>query len=141
MGLDAKRAGGLVFSLRRQIPQQSAGMREGLRRTALSLVAFSKTLAIIGLEHLGQWVTRIARTFDTKMFACNQNPAQKTATSAGAPRVDKLTLLSEADVVALHLVLAERAHGIVMSGNLARTKPTVYLVNISRDPLVDETAH
>ncbi len=50
------------------------------------------------------------------------------------------TLLRESDYLTLHLVLSERSRGIVGAAELAQMKPTAWLVNTSRGPLVDEAA-
>ena len=62
------------------------------------------------------------------------------AQAAGVRRVEKEALLREADWVTLHLVLSERTTGIIGREELAMMKPTAWLVNTSRGPLVDEIA-
>ena len=57
-----------------------------------------------------------------------------------ATLVDKETLFKEADIVSVHLVLSDRSRGLVGASELALMKPTAYLVNISRGPIVDEKA-
>lgn len=54
--------------------------------------------------------------------------------------VDKDTLLRTADVISVHLVLSERTHKLVGARELALMKPTAYLVNTSRGPIIDEEA-
>src|SRR5262249_25769915 len=54
--------------------------------------------------------------------------------------VSKERLLREADVVTIHMPLSERSRGLLGAGDLAVMKPTAYLVNTSRGPIVDETA-
>ena len=57
-----------------------------------------------------------------------------------ATLVDKETLFRESDIVSVHLVLSERSRGLVGVEELEMMKPTAYLVNISRGPIVDEKA-
>lgn len=62
------------------------------------------------------------------------------AEGCDATLVDKETLFKEADIVSVHLVLSDRSRGLVGAAELALMKPTAYLVNISRGPIVDEMA-
>jgi phosphoglycerate dehydrogenase-like enzyme len=57
-----------------------------------------------------------------------------------ATLVDKQTLFKNADILSVHLVLSDRSRGIVAAPELALMKPTAFLVNISRGPIVDEKA-
>ena len=49
-------------------------------------------------------------------------------------------LFAEADVISVHYVLSERSRGLVSAADIARMKPTAYLINTSRGPIVDENA-
>ncbi len=69
-----------------------------------------------------------------------QNLTRETAEDAGAKLVDKESLLRRADFLTLHLILSGRTTGIVCAADLAPMKPTAWLVNTSRGPLVDEAA-
>ncbi len=59
---------------------------------------------------------------------------------AGATLVDKGALLSQADIVTIHLVLGDRSRGLIGPAELARMKPDAVLINTSRGPIVDEKA-
>ena len=54
--------------------------------------------------------------------------------------MDKETLFRDSDIVSIHLVLSDRTRGLVGAPELALMKPSSYLVNISRGPIVDEAA-
>ena len=54
--------------------------------------------------------------------------------------ISKDELLARADVVTIHLVLGERTRGLVGARELALMRPTAFLVNTSRGPIVDERA-
>ena len=58
----------------------------------------------------------------------------------GATLVDKDELLARSDVVSIHLVLGDRTRGLLGARELGLMKPTAYLVNTSRGPIVDEAA-
>ena len=74
------------------------------------------------------------------MIAWSQNLQAGHAASLGVEAVGKEELFARADVVTVHLKLSERSRGLVRAAELAAMKPTAYLVNTSRGPIVDETA-
>jgi phosphoglycerate dehydrogenase-like enzyme len=73
-------------------------------------------------------------------IAWSQNLTGERALECGAVRVVKDELFERADFLTIHLVLSERTRGIVGAPQLARMKPTAYVVNTSRGPIVDNTA-
>jgi phosphoglycerate dehydrogenase-like enzyme len=75
-----------------------------------------------------------------RVVAWSQNLTEEAAAEAGATRVDKDELFRVSDVVTLHVVLSERTRGVVGARELGLMKPTAYLVNTSRGPLIDEAA-
>ena len=74
------------------------------------------------------------------MLAWSQNLTSERAGKVGAELVSRETLLRESDVVTIHLVLGDRTHGLLRAGELALMKPSAYLINTSRGPIVDEEA-
>src|SRR5260221_5873602 len=72
--------------------------------------------------------------------AWSQSIAAERAAAAGARFVDKEALFAGADIVSIHLVLGERTRALVKADDLARMKPSAFLVNTSRGPIVDERA-
>jgi phosphoglycerate dehydrogenase-like enzyme len=74
------------------------------------------------------------------VIAWSQNLTEETALVAGVTRVAKEELLCKSDWVTLHLVLSDRSRGIIGRDGLNMMKPTAWLVNTSRGPLVDEDA-
>jgi phosphoglycerate dehydrogenase-like enzyme len=74
------------------------------------------------------------------VIAWSQNLKADDAAAIGVRAVSKEELLATADVVTIHLVLSDRSRGTIGVKELATMKPTAYLVNTSRGPLVDESA-
>jgi phosphoglycerate dehydrogenase-like enzyme len=74
------------------------------------------------------------------VIAWSQNLTVDKAAAAGATLVSKEELFRQSDIVTVHLVLSPRSRGIVGAAELALMKPTAYLVNTSRGPLIDESA-
>ena len=131
---------GLILSLMRRIPEQERALREGRWQVALGSTLEGKTLGVIGLGNLGSRVAKLGAAFGMQVIAWSQNLTEEKAAAAGARRVDKQTLLREADVVTLHLILSERSRGTIGAAELALMKPAAVLVNTSRGPLVDQAA-
>jgi phosphoglycerate dehydrogenase-like enzyme len=74
------------------------------------------------------------------VIAWSRNLDPGHAADAGAAAVAKDELFRRADVVSIHYKLSERSVGIVGAAEIAAMKPTAYLVNTSRGPLVDTAA-
>jgi phosphoglycerate dehydrogenase-like enzyme len=131
---------GLIIALMRDIPAQDRNLREGRWQTSAGEGLEGRTLGIIGLGKQGQHMARVALAFGMRVIAWSQNLTEETAAAHGAARVTKEALLRESDVVTLHLVLSERSRHTIGAAELAMMKPTAYLVNTSRGPLIDTPA-
>ena len=99
-----------------------------------------RTLGIIGYGEIGAAVARIGQAFGMKVLAWSTNLTEERAAEIGATRVDKATLLREADVVTLHLILSDRSRNTITAPDLALMKPTSFIVNTSRGPLIEQAA-
>jgi phosphoglycerate dehydrogenase-like enzyme len=136
----AELAIGLMLSLARDIPGQQESLREGRWQTRVGFGLNGKTLGVLGLGTLGSRVARIGRAFEMDVIAWSQNLTAERASEHGARRVDKDELFSRSDFLSIHLVLSDRSRGLVGGRELASMKPTAYLINTSRGPIVDEAA-
>jgi phosphoglycerate dehydrogenase-like enzyme len=137
----AELAWGLVLALARHIPTEDAAIRRGQFQTpALGNGLHGKTLGIIGLGRLGSQVARFGQAFGMKIIAWSQNLTEAKAAENGARLATKDELFATSDFITIHIVLSPRSRGLVGAADLARMKPTAYLVNTSRGPIVDETA-
>ena len=131
---------GLILSLARRIPEQVAALHAGRWQTAIGHGLEGRTLGVVGLGKLGKRVAAVGQAFGMQVIAWSTNLTDETAAAAGVTRVDKAELFRRADVVTLHYLLSERSRGIVGTAELAAMKPSAYLVNTSRGPLVDQPA-
>jgi len=130
----------LLLALVRRVPESDRDVREGRWQTTVGDDLAGRTLGVVGLGRLGQRVARVALAFDMEVLAWSQNLDADAARALGAQPTGQDDLLARADVVSLHLRLSERTRGVIGARELALMKPTAYLVNTSRGPLVDETA-
>ncbi|KAJ7487491.1 D-isomer specific 2-hydroxyacid dehydrogenase [Mycena galericulata] len=100
-----------------------------------------KTLGLIGVGKLGSQTATIAKAFNMKVIGWSPNFTPERAAEAGVGfAATKTELLQQSDIVSLHIVLSESTRHILNASDLALLKPTAYLVNTSRGPLINEDA-
>lgn len=100
-----------------------------------------KVIGICGLGRIGQGVARRAKGFNMRILYTDivqVNPSIEK--ELGAHFVDKKTLLSESDFVTLHVPLMPQTTHYISVAEFALMKPTAFLINASRGPVVDEKA-
>ena len=137
----AELAFGLMLELTRRIGFENARLKAGARwQSTLGIELNGKTLGVIGLGKLGSRVAAIGQAFGMGVIAWSQNLTEEKCREAGVQLATKEELLRQADVVSVHLQLSPRTRGLIGSAELALMKPTAYLINTSRGPIVDETA-
>jgi phosphoglycerate dehydrogenase-like enzyme len=133
---------GLIIELTRHIGQESERMKGGaFWQSTLGPDIEGKTLGVIGLGRLGTRVSKIAKAMGMKVIAWSQNLTAERCKEVGVDHAgSKEALLSAADIVTIHVVLGPRTRGLIGAEELALMKPTAYLVNTARGPIVDEAA-
>ena len=136
----AELAWGMILSLARNLPSEMTGMKKGGWQTSCGISIGGRTLGVLGLGRLGSHMVPVARAFGMNVIAWSQNLTPEKAAAAGAQWVDKETLFREADFLSLHVVLSQRTRHIVGAHELALMKPTAYIVNTARGPLIDRDA-
>ncbi len=94
------------------------------------------TLGLVGYGEIGQAVARLGRAFGMKILVHTRTVREEPDTRF----VDCETLFAEADVVSLHCPLTNENQGFVNAQLLSQMKPTAFLINTARGPLVDEAA-
>lgn len=130
----------LILALAKNISREDRAMHEGGWQAGLAVGLRGRTLGVIGLGKLGSQVAAIGNAFGMDVVAWSHNLTAAQASERGARRVDLDTLLGEAHIVTIHLVLSERTRGLIGRRELALMRPDAYLVNTSRGPIVDEAA-
>jgi phosphoglycerate dehydrogenase-like enzyme len=132
---------GLILELTRNIGRENARMHAGepLQRF-VGIEIEGRTLGVIGLGKLGAKVSKLAQAFGMNVIAWSPNLTPERCKEVGVTYATKEELFATADVITIHVVLGPRSRGLVGHADLARMKPTAYLVNTARGPIVDETA-
>jgi phosphoglycerate dehydrogenase-like enzyme len=131
---------GLILSLMRRIPREDQATRHGHWQVTTGLGLQGKTLGLMGLGRLGSQVAEVGQAFKMNVIAWSQNLTAERAAASGATLVSRDELLTQSDVLSVHLVLSDRTRGLIGAHELGLMKSTAYLVNTSRGPIVDEPA-
>ena len=99
-----------------------------------------KKLGIVGFGRIGRAVCSKALAFGLEVLAYDPYVSTSQARRRGARVVDLSTLLQESDFVTLHSPLTPETQGLIGEAELALMKPTAFLINAARGPLIDEGA-
>jgi D-3-phosphoglycerate dehydrogenase / 2-oxoglutarate reductase len=126
----------LMWEASRGLARMDRGIRAGnwLRDDAMQLTG--KTLGLIGFGGIASQVARIALGSGMRVIAWNRSPKKH-------PKVEFVELdelLSESDVISIHLLLNDETRGLVSRACIEAMKPGVILVNTARGAIVDEEA-
>jgi glyoxylate reductase len=102
---------------------------------------WGKTLGIVGFGRIGRAVARRALGFQMKVIYTDAvRAAEDVEKSVNADFRDMNVLLAESDFISLHVPLLPETCGLFDAPKFFRMKPTAYLINTSRGPVVDEAA-
>jgi phosphoglycerate dehydrogenase-like enzyme len=99
-----------------------------------------RTLGIIGLGNIGREIIRLAAPLGMRHLTFDPYLSAADAANAGVEQVDLETLLSVSDVVTINCALTTDTHHLLNADRLALMKPTAYLINTARGPIVDQRA-
>ena len=137
----AELAWGLILAMSRRIPLEDRSMRDGGWQRTLGTGLNGKVLGVIGLGKLGAQVATVGLAFGMKVIAWSQNLTRERAAEVGVSYVSgKDALITLSDIITIHLVLSDRTRGLIGKKEFDLMKPTAYLINTSRGPIVDEAA-
>jgi phosphoglycerate dehydrogenase-like enzyme len=131
---------GLILALVRHIPREDAATRAGHWGTTVGMSLENRVLGVLGLGRLGSKVARVGVAFEMSVIAWSENLTAETAEKCGAALVTKDELFARSDIVSVHVQLSARTRGLVGARELGLMKPTAYLINTARGPIVDEVA-
>src|SRR5712671_2808832 len=132
---------GLILELTRNIGRENARMHAGEPlQKFVGMEIEGRTLGVIGLGKLGTKVSKLAQAFGMNVIAWSPNLTPEKCMEVGVGYATKEELFATSDIITVHVVLSQRSRGLVGAADLARMKPTGYLVNTARGPIVDEAA-
>ena len=132
---------GLMLELTRHIGYENARLHAGATwQSTIGPDLEGMTLGILGLGKLGARTAAIAKAFGMKVIAWSQNLTAERCQEVGVGYVSKDDLFRQSDFITIHNVLSARSRGTVGAKEFGLMKPSAFLINTSRGPIVDETA-
>ena len=142
----AELAFALILAISRRLVEGDRMTREGRFRCWAPMLFLGrevtgKTLGVIGMGKIGKAVAHRARCFKMPILYHNRSRmSESEEKELMAKYVDMKTLLSQADFITLHVPLMDQTRHLIGRQELSLMKPTAYLINTSRGPVVDEKA-
>ncbi|CAM5480969.1 D-2-hydroxyacid dehydrogenase family protein [Eoetvoesiella caeni] len=131
---------GLMMAVMRQISQVDHAIKSGGWPTPMTRVLHGKTLGIVGFGKIGQYVARIANAFGMNVIAWGSRLTDEGAEKAGARRAELDDLMRQSDVISIHATLTDQSRDLIDAKRLSLCKPSAYLINTARGPIVNEAA-
>ena len=99
-----------------------------------------RTLGSIGIGNIGAELFRLARPLEMRFIAHDPAADPQVATETGVTLVDMDTLFRESDFLTVNCPLNEKTRGLVSARLIGLMKPSAYLINTARGPIIDEKA-
>lgn len=139
----------LIMAASRKIVPYASNLKDGLWQTAsvnpalngVGRVLHGRTLALWSYGKIGKLVAGYARAFGMRVLVWGSEASRAAAVADGVEAApSRAALFEQADVLSLHLRLADATRGIVTADDLARMKPDALFVNTSRAELVADDA-
>jgi D-3-phosphoglycerate dehydrogenase len=132
---------GLMLELTRHIGYENARLHAGAPwQTTIGPDLEGMTLGVLGLGKLGTRTATIAKAFGMKVIAWSQNLTPEKCQEVGVGYVSKEDLFRQADFITIHVVLSARSRGLVGAKEFGLMKPSAFIINTSRGPIIDEAA-
>ncbi|MFG6401716.1 MULTISPECIES: phosphoglycerate dehydrogenase [unclassified Microbacterium] len=133
---------GHILSLARRIPAAHASLSSGAwkRSSFTGTELFEKTVGIIGLGRIGALIAARLQGFDMRVVAYDPYVTSARAQQLGVHLVTLDELLEQSDFVTIHMPKTPETTGMIGTAQLARMKPTAFVVNVARGGLIDEDA-
>jgi D-3-phosphoglycerate dehydrogenase len=136
----AELAFGMMIGLSRQIYQSDRAMRQGEWGRFFGPELWGKTLGIVGLGRVGKSVSQLGKAFGMRILTTDVIWDITYADEHGISYVPLDRLLRESDYVTLHTPLTPWTYHLIDERALEMMKPTAYLINTARGPIVKEDA-
>ena len=132
-----------LLALTLKIPQKERSLREGRWADGpgdLGVGIVERTIGIVGLGNIGTEIARLAAPFSPRLLACDPDPSAPTDLEQSVELVVLDELLARSDVVVVSCPLNDSTRRLLSRERLALLKPSAFLVNIARGPIVDQEA-
>ncbi len=139
----AEMAWALLFAVSRRVVESDAYLRSGNWNgwgplQFLGGDVTGTTLGVVGAGRIGTAMALKSRGFDMRVLYTNPRRNERLERECGAERVELDRLLADSDFVSLHTPLRENTHHLITYNELTKMKPTAYLINTARGPVIKE---
>lgn len=134
---------GFLLALSTRMPLKDRLIREGRwaeRAKYHGTGLVGRTLGVIGVGNIGHEVFRLATPLDMRHIGCDPYIRQEDVADVNVDLVDMDTVLRESDFLSICCPLTEETYHLLAEDELRRMKPSSYLINMARGPIVDEQA-
>jgi phosphoglycerate dehydrogenase-like enzyme len=131
-----------ILALARNLPAEVNDFKAGGKwQPRISMDLAGRQLGVIGFGRLGSRVARVGVALGMDVVGWSPNLTDERVKAENARRAASLDeLLTTSDFITIHIVLNEKSRGLIGAREVALMKPTAFLVNTSRGPIVDEPA-
>ncbi len=138
----AELAMGLLLAVMRKVVTADANMRRlGWDRHQFSgTELMNKTIGIVGLGNVGHRMARFCQGFDMRVLAYDPYIPDETFSRHRVEKVDWPTLVSESDIISVHVPKTRETIGMINAETIAAMKPGVVLINAARGGIIEEEA-
>lgn len=134
----------LMLGTARRIHECTAAFSDGLWGEPVGEGLFGRKALVVGPGNIGTALIRRLRAMDMEVRAIRNNPEKSIDSELGVSQVGSpseiRTMVRDADFVILCVPLTPETRGLIDAAVLAKMKPSAYLINVSRGPVVDEEA-
>ena len=132
----------LLLSLARKVPAADRSMKAGEwdKKSFTGIELYGKTLGLVGAGRIGGQVAKRARAFGMRVVVYDPFLTDDRAHELDVELRSLDVVLSESDVISIHVPLTEATKGLIGSNELATLKPSALVLNVARGGVLDERA-
>ena len=131
---------GFMLDLARKISYQNNILKSNIWKKEMGNLLHGKTLGIIGLGVIGKELVKLVKGFDFNILAFDLYQDEKFAKEHGVSYCNLDPLLSESDIISIHLNLTDETNQLMNTEQISKMKPGSILINASRGEMIDEEA-
>jgi phosphoglycerate dehydrogenase-like enzyme len=128
----------LILGLARNLKQEVDNMFQGYWQTSIGLELKGKMLGLIGLGKIGTQMAKIAQAFGMQVSAWSENLDLTHANKLGVLPMSKEDLLTNSDIISIHVVLGDRYKNLITQKEFKLMKKSAFIINTSRGPIIKE---
>jgi D-3-phosphoglycerate dehydrogenase len=131
-----------LLSLARKVPAADRSMKAGEwdKKSFTGIELYGKTLGLVGAGRIGGQVAKRARAFGMRVIVFDPFLNEERAHELDVELRSLDTVLSQSDVISIHVPLTEATRGLIGRNELAMTRPSALVLNVARGGVLDEKA-